>query len=205
MQHWTEKSSQYLNIISSFRNLCWEGTLTNKLILYRKALLQLLQGRRFSQCDSIIIYCTRREQTEKLASTLRTCLQSTRLLSGWDEQGTDGEEETGKKKGAKGWVSFYWHSSSAILWPQLLDSSMVKYNRESVNFFLWAAITMYGDSSNKDCFWRKPKFFFEECGGLVGNWDSVVPGNYIVRGHCRKKSGNWTKFVSIGQKVGKIL
>ena len=71
-----------------------------------QALLQLLQGRRFSQCDSIIIYCTRREQTEKLASTLRTCLQSTRLASGWNGQNEPGEEkeeeeeeeETGKKK-----------------------------------------------------------------------------------------------------------
>ena len=70
--------------------------------VFHQALLQLLQGRRFSQCDSIIIYCTRREQTEKLASTLRTCLQSTRLGSGWNGQNEpeedEEEEETGKKK-----------------------------------------------------------------------------------------------------------
>ena len=78
---------------------------------FPQALLQLLQGRRFSQCDSIIIYCTRREQTEKLASSLRTCLQSVRLASGWncqDEPGQeDEEEETGKKKKkTKGWGFF---------------------------------------------------------------------------------------------------
>ncbi|XP_068721957.1 ATP-dependent DNA helicase Q4-like isoform X2 [Montipora capricornis] len=68
-----------------------------------QALLQLLQGRRFSQCDSIIIYCTRREQTEKLASTLRTCLQSTRLHCGWDERSEEQEEiEKSKKKKGKG-------------------------------------------------------------------------------------------------------
>ena len=76
--------------------------------VFHQALLQLLQGRRFSQCDSIIIYCTRREQTEKLASTLRTCLQSTRLGSGWNGQNEpeaeEEEEETGKKKRkTKGW------------------------------------------------------------------------------------------------------
>ncbi|PFX35000.1 ATP-dependent DNA helicase Q4 [Stylophora pistillata] len=66
----------------------------------QQALLQLLQGRRFSQCDSIIIYCTRREQTEKLASTLRTCLQSTRLASGWNgqEELVDVEEKPGETK-----------------------------------------------------------------------------------------------------------
>lgn len=72
------------------------------VFVFYQALLQLLQGRRFSQCDSIIIYCTRREQTEKLASTLRTCLQSTRLASGWNDQDEpreeEEEEETGKKK-----------------------------------------------------------------------------------------------------------
>jgi len=61
----------------------------------------LLQGRRFSQCESIIIYCTRREQTEKLASTLRTCLQGTRLQSGWKEPSEE-QEGTGKSKKNKG-------------------------------------------------------------------------------------------------------
>ena len=42
-----------------------------------QALIQLLQGDRFSHCDSIIIYCTRREQTERLATLIRTNLQNT--------------------------------------------------------------------------------------------------------------------------------
>ena len=80
----------------------------DRVIFGQQALLQLLQGRRFSRCDSIIIYCTRREQTEKLASTLRTCLQSTRLPSGWDEQSETGEEEknNGRKKNTKGYGAF---------------------------------------------------------------------------------------------------
>lgn len=37
-------------------------------------LLELLQTRRFKNCNSVIIYCTRREQTERLASLVRTIL-----------------------------------------------------------------------------------------------------------------------------------
>ena len=41
-----------------------------------QALIQLLQGERFTGCDSIIIYCTRRQQTERLATLIRTNLQN---------------------------------------------------------------------------------------------------------------------------------
>ncbi|KAF4529618.1 hypothetical protein B566_EDAN018028 [Ephemera danica] len=40
------------------------------------ALITLLQGERFSACDSIIIYCIRREECERIAGLLRTCLKS---------------------------------------------------------------------------------------------------------------------------------
>lgn len=39
------------------------------------ALLQLLMGGRFTDYDSIIIYCIRREECERLATLLRTCLK----------------------------------------------------------------------------------------------------------------------------------
>ncbi|XP_032112407.1 ATP-dependent DNA helicase Q4 isoform X4 [Sapajus apella] len=39
-----------------------------------QALLTLLQGERFRNLDSIIIYCNRREDTERVAALLRTCL-----------------------------------------------------------------------------------------------------------------------------------
>ncbi|NXH11043.1 RECQ4 helicase, partial [Bucco capensis] len=44
-----------------------------------QALLSLLQGERFGALGSILIYCTRREETERLAAMLRTCLQGTLL------------------------------------------------------------------------------------------------------------------------------
>lgn len=40
-----------------------------------EALINLLRGERFCDCDSIIIYCTRREQCERIATFVRTKLQ----------------------------------------------------------------------------------------------------------------------------------
>uniref|UniRef100_A0A8B9MAA9 DNA 3'-5' helicase n=1 Tax=Accipiter nisus TaxID=211598 RepID=A0A8B9MAA9_9AVES len=42
-----------------------------------QALIALLQGERFGCLDSIIIYCTRREETARIAALIRTCLQGT--------------------------------------------------------------------------------------------------------------------------------
>ncbi|XP_035315181.1 ATP-dependent DNA helicase Q4 isoform X1 [Cricetulus griseus] len=43
-----------------------------------QALVTLLQGDRFCTLDSIIIYCTRRKDTERVAALLRTCLSVVR-------------------------------------------------------------------------------------------------------------------------------
>lgn len=40
-----------------------------------QALVSLLKGERFGCLDSIIVYCTRREETARVAALLRTCLQ----------------------------------------------------------------------------------------------------------------------------------
>lgn len=39
------------------------------------ALLELLMSPRFTDCKSIIVYCTRRDQCEKIATFLRTTLR----------------------------------------------------------------------------------------------------------------------------------
>ncbi|XP_054241389.1 ATP-dependent DNA helicase Q4 [Indicator indicator] len=44
-----------------------------------QALISLLQGERFGDLNSIIIYCTRREETVRIAALIRTCLQGTAL------------------------------------------------------------------------------------------------------------------------------
>lgn len=43
--------------------------------LHFKALVSLLKGERFGCLDSVIVYCTRREETVRVAALLRTCLQ----------------------------------------------------------------------------------------------------------------------------------
>ncbi|XP_066121459.1 ATP-dependent DNA helicase Q4 [Saccopteryx bilineata] len=43
-----------------------------------QALVTLLQGDRFRTLDSVIVYCNRREDTERVSALLRTCLPETR-------------------------------------------------------------------------------------------------------------------------------
>lgn len=43
------------------------------------ALLQLLLSKRFEVCHSIIVYCTRRDECERIACYLRTCLQDRKI------------------------------------------------------------------------------------------------------------------------------
>lgn len=46
----------------------------------REALLTLLHSSRFCDCDSVIVYCTRREECDKIAAFLRASLQVCILL-----------------------------------------------------------------------------------------------------------------------------
>ncbi|NXS70821.1 RECQ4 helicase, partial [Pandion haliaetus] len=66
-----------------------------------QALIALLRGERFGSLDSIIIYCTRREETARIAALIRTCLQGTLLKepAGAGEPGRDAAER--KKAKAK--------------------------------------------------------------------------------------------------------
>ncbi|XP_069802330.1 ATP-dependent DNA helicase Q4 isoform X2 [Dendropsophus ebraccatus] len=45
-----------------------------------QALVTLLKEERFGSLDSIIIYCTRREETQRLSAMLRTCLQGVTVI-----------------------------------------------------------------------------------------------------------------------------
>jgi len=55
-----------------------------------KALLTLVAGEILADCDSIIVYCTRRNECERLATLLRTALQEK------DNQGTEKRKEKGR-------------------------------------------------------------------------------------------------------------
>ncbi|KAL8590270.1 hypothetical protein ACOMHN_006386 [Nucella lapillus] len=70
-----------------------------------EALVNLLQGGRFSSCSSIIIYCTRRQQVDTVATLIRTCLPATETKLGQKDDsdyagGRGGNKKTkgGKKK-----------------------------------------------------------------------------------------------------------
>lgn len=43
------------------------------------ALIQLLKGETFGKFNSIIIYCTRRDECERIAKYIRTCFQVTEI------------------------------------------------------------------------------------------------------------------------------
>nr|XP_060631979.1 ATP-dependent DNA helicase Q4-like [Anolis sagrei ordinatus] len=58
-----------------------------------QALLSLLQGERFGGLDSIIIYCTRREETARIAALVRTCLQGVKLKERPGDEEQEEEEE----------------------------------------------------------------------------------------------------------------
>ncbi|KAF2368307.1 DNA helicase ATP-dependent RecQ type [Trinorchestia longiramus] len=45
-----------------------------------EALIQLLQGDRFANCESIIVYCTRRDECERVATLLRSQLLTTQKI-----------------------------------------------------------------------------------------------------------------------------
>nr|XP_008120225.1 PREDICTED: ATP-dependent DNA helicase Q4 [Anolis carolinensis] len=68
-----------------------------------QALLSLLQGERFGGLDSIIIYCTRREETARIAALIRTCLQGVKLKErpGVEEQEEEEGSAAAKRKKSK--------------------------------------------------------------------------------------------------------
>ncbi|NXF13622.1 RECQ4 helicase, partial [Smithornis capensis] len=71
-----------------------------------QALISLLQGERFGSLDSIIVYCTRREETERVAALIRTCLQGIPPL----ECAGAGKRKKGKGKTASWWMADAYHA-----------------------------------------------------------------------------------------------
>ncbi|XP_067146190.1 ATP-dependent DNA helicase Q4 isoform X2 [Apteryx mantelli] len=68
-----------------------------------QALISLLRGERFGCLDSIIVYCTRREETARIAALIRTCLQGVVLRepAAAGEPGQDSSAGERKKAKAK--------------------------------------------------------------------------------------------------------
>ncbi|KAH8266125.1 hypothetical protein KR038_004713 [Drosophila bunnanda] len=64
------------------------------------ALLLLLNSERFEACQSIIIYCTRRDECERIAGFIRTCVQDRRQPT----------QEQGKKRKRVNWQAEPYHA-----------------------------------------------------------------------------------------------
>lgn len=67
-----------------------------------RALIALLRADRFGTLQSIIIYCTRRDECERIAGFLRTCLQ--------DDKKSETEAATNKKRKRVNWNSEAYHA-----------------------------------------------------------------------------------------------
>ncbi|XP_061111178.1 ATP-dependent DNA helicase Q4 [Conger conger] len=65
-----------------------------------QALVTLLKGERFGSLDSIIVYCTRREETTRISALLRTCLQGVKVKESANavKEGEGAEENPVSKK-----------------------------------------------------------------------------------------------------------
>lgn len=84
-----------------------------------QALVSLLKGDRFSCLDSVIVYCTRREETARIAALLRTCLQGVTLKQATTEEVGEEEDLKSKRKKAEAkkkirkplkWISESYHA-----------------------------------------------------------------------------------------------
>lgn len=72
---WIETQTRY---VCTHQGPCQKPIAVMLIIPYCQALVTLLQGDRFRTLDSIIIYCARRKDTERVAALLRTCLSTMR-------------------------------------------------------------------------------------------------------------------------------
>ncbi|XP_057683212.1 ATP-dependent DNA helicase Q4 isoform X2 [Corythoichthys intestinalis] len=63
-----------------------------------QALVSLLKGDRFGCLDSVIVYCTRREETARVAALLRTCLQGVLLKENKHVRNSQQVNPVGEKK-----------------------------------------------------------------------------------------------------------
>ncbi|THK33065.1 ATP-dependent DNA helicase Q4 [Diachasma alloeum] len=83
-RHNAESIVEHLRIHDGMDGVISDIPMPNNLILsvskdeHRdQALISLLRSERFKECDSIIVYCTRREECLRIAGTLRISLQDT--------------------------------------------------------------------------------------------------------------------------------
>ncbi|CAN7991949.1 unnamed protein product [Ixodes hexagonus] len=82
-----------------------------------EALIALLKGSRLGSCESIIVYCTRRDETERLASLIRTSLQS------HEKQPKEEKKQKGKMNNLRSYLA--WDAEA-------YHAGMTAYRRRSI-------------------------------------------------------------------------
>jgi ATP-dependent DNA helicase Q4 len=80
-----------------------------------KALLELLRSDRFKSLQSVIIYCTRRDECERIAGFLRTCLQDSGAQQGH-----------GKKRKRTTWFSEAYHAGMVASRRRTIQNAFMK-------------------------------------------------------------------------------
>ncbi|XP_030409824.1 ATP-dependent DNA helicase Q4 isoform X1 [Gopherus evgoodei] len=89
-----------------------------------QALVLLLQGERFGGLDSVIVYCTRREETARIAALIRTRLQGVTLRESMAAEEQHQDDSAGKRKKAKAkksircplkWIADSYHSGMSAI------------------------------------------------------------------------------------------
>lgn len=104
-----ESIVRHLGIPDGLKGIISDTPLPDNLVLTvskdenrDRALIALLRGERFTPLQSIIIYCTRRDECERIAGFLRTCLQD-------NKKETD-EVTSSKKRKRTNWNSEAYHA-----------------------------------------------------------------------------------------------
>ncbi|XP_073843729.1 recQ4 helicase [Musca autumnalis] len=80
------------------------------------ALLQLLLSKRFESCQSIIVYCTRRDECERIAAFLRTCMQ--------DRKAPEPEKKNKRKR--INWHAEPYHAGMAASRRRTIQNAFMK-------------------------------------------------------------------------------
>lgn len=84
-------------------------------LLPLQALVALLKGDRFGCLDSIIVYCTRREETVRVAALLRTCLQGV-LVKETSSIAKTKNNPVGQRKKELGKCGLFTVTASSVKW-----------------------------------------------------------------------------------------
>lgn len=99
-----------------------------------RALVELLKSNRFKTCNSVIVYCTRRDECERVSAFLRASLQSSRGI----------DSNVSKKRGRVNWDSEAYHAGLSASRRRTIQNAFMSGNLRIV-----VATVAFGMGINK--------------------------------------------------------